>query len=68
MTFKTFPSFVGAIILSVIGILAYQWFGLVAVIIVGGIGLPAMLALTYYWADLETRKGRGWNSLKDKGF
>jgi hypothetical protein len=68
MTIQNFPSFVGALILSTIGILAYRWFGLVAVVIVGGIGFPALLALTYYWADLKTRKGQGWNSLKDKGF
>ncbi|MDX8538804.1 hypothetical protein RFM23_14370 [Mesorhizobium abyssinicae] len=59
---------VGAIILGVIGILAYRWFGLVAIVIVGGVGFPALMAVVYYQADLETRKGRGWNWLKDMGF
>lgn len=58
MSFKaSFPSVVGALILSVIGILAYEWFGPVALVIVGGIGFPAILAFVYYQADLETRKG-----------
>lgn len=43
-------------ILSAIGILAYRWFGLIAVVIVGGIGFPALLALTFYWGDLKARK------------
>lgn len=65
MSFQTFPSVVGAAILSVIGILAYQWLGPVAVVIVGGIGFPAMMAVVYYRADLKTRKGDGWNRPKD---
>ncbi|UCI19587.1 hypothetical protein FJ970_01005 [Mesorhizobium sp. B2-1-8] len=51
-----FSSFVGSMILIVIGILAYRWFGLIAVVIVGGIGYPALLALTLYWGDLKARK------------
>ncbi|TPI30914.1 hypothetical protein FJW08_12390 [Mesorhizobium sp. B3-2-1] len=51
-----FSSLVGSMILSAIGILAYRWFGLIAVVIVGGIGFPALLALTFYWGDLKARK------------
>lgn len=42
-----------------------SWLALAVVIV--GIGLPAILAAVYCWTDLETRKGRGWNWLKDKG-
>ena len=61
-------SALGIAIVVVLGALGYHWFGPVAVILVGGIGFPAVLALTYYLTDLETRKGaRGWPSPKDLG-
>ena len=59
MRLRIFPSFIGAVTFGVIGIIAYWRFGLVAAVIAGGVGLPASLALLYYWADLESRKGRG---------
>jgi hypothetical protein len=49
-----------------VGKAAMSWFALAVIIV--GIGLPAISAAVYYWADLETRKGRGWNWLKGKGF
>ncbi|WP_281033070.1 MULTISPECIES: hypothetical protein [unclassified Mesorhizobium] len=43
-----------------------SWFVLAVVIV--GLVVPAILAAAYYWTDLETRKGRGWNWLRGKGF
>lgn len=49
-------------------LLALYWFGPIGFVLVLGIGLPAQLALSFYWSDLEARKGRGGNTLKDEGF
>jgi hypothetical protein len=46
-------------------LLALSWFGPIGFVIILGIGLPALLGLTFYWSDLETRKGREWGRFKD---
>lgn len=56
---------VGSVVLGVVMLLALSWFGPIGFVIILGIGLPALLALTFYWSDLETRKGRGWSRFKD---
>ena len=63
----TAATLLGTVVVVVVGSLAFHWFGPVGIIIVGGIGFPAVLAVTYYMADLETRKGRGWPKPKDLG-
>ncbi|RWC31912.1 MAG: hypothetical protein EOS27_09295 [Mesorhizobium sp.] len=51
-----FSTFVGSMILCFVGVLAYHWFGPISLFVVGGIGLPALYALTFYWGDLKARK------------
>jgi hypothetical protein len=51
---RSFRTFVGTVALGFVAIQAYRWFGPIALVLVCGIGLTALLALTYYWADLET--------------
>lgn len=53
-------------ILSLVGVLAYRWFGPIALVIVGGIGLPAVLACSLYRFDLKNRKAREWLNPTDK--
>jgi len=48
-------------------LLALSWFGPIGFVIVLGIGLPALWTLTFYWSDLEARRDRDANTLKDKG-
>lgn len=65
---RCFRCFAGTVILGAAMLQALYWFGPIGFVLVLGIGIPAILAAAYYWTDLETRKGRGWNWLKDKGF
>ncbi|MEP6566702.1 MAG: hypothetical protein ABJB10_16345 [Mesorhizobium sp.] len=60
-------SLVGGMILSFVGILAYRWFGPIALVIVGGIGFPIVLAVSVYRFDLKTRKTREGPNPTDKG-
>ncbi|MBZ9683210.1 hypothetical protein LB531_21365 [Mesorhizobium sp. CO1-1-2] len=64
---RCFRCFVGTVIFGIAALLAFLWFGPVGFVLVLGIGLPALLTLTFYWSDLEARKSRGKNTLKDKG-
>ncbi|TIX46550.1 MAG: hypothetical protein E5V36_00820 [Mesorhizobium sp.] len=41
--------------LSFVGVLAYRWFGPVALVVVAGIGLSAVLAFSAYRFDLKKR-------------
>lgn len=65
---RCFRCVVGTVILCVVMVLALYWFGPIGFVLLLGIGLPSLLALIFYWSDLETRRGRGVNTLKDKGF
>lgn len=64
---RCFRCFVGSVALGTAMLLAVFWFGPVGLVLVLSIGLPALLTLIFYWSDLEARKGRGRNTLKDKG-
>ncbi|MER9442239.1 hypothetical protein NKI79_12580 [Mesorhizobium sp. M0340] len=55
MTPVPVSDFIGTMTLSFVGVLAYRWFGPVALIVVAGIGLPALLAFSAYRFDLKTR-------------
>jgi hypothetical protein len=67
MTPAPFSSFIGTMILCFVGVLAYHWFGPIALFVVGGIGFPALLAFSAYRLDLKYRKAREWLNPPDKG-
>jgi len=54
-------------VLCFVGVLAYRWFGPIALVIVGGVGLPAVHAVSVYRDDLKDRKMRARLNPTDKG-
>lgn len=67
MTPAPVSSFIVGMTLCFVGVLAYHWFGLIALFVVGAIGFPAVLAFSLYRFDLKNRETREWLNPTDKG-
>ena len=65
---RCFRCYVGSVTFGIAMLLAFYWFGPIGFVLFFDVSVLALMILMAYWSDLKARKGRGANTLKDKGF